>query len=159
MKTLGKIAATFFFATLFFACSGRYPNHNWGSKYEYIEKYESDEGHHITYTHDLLLRKPRRPDQAHHYSVILKGQQEDEDDDVNYWVEQYLGRAAETDSTLHIIFSSLQTEVDHGHDRFQFQAGDTLLRIHRDGKVYHTEWVKYTPVASHNHEDDWIRIN
>lgn len=141
------------------ACNGRYPKHNWGSKYEYIEKYESEEGHHIIYTHDLFLRKPRHSDAEHHYSVILKGQQEDEDSEVNYWVEQYLGRAAETDSTLHIIFSSLQDNVDHGHDRFNFNSGDTLLRIHRDGKVYHTEWVKYSPVASHNHEDDWMRMN
>lgn len=141
------------------ACTGRYPNHNWGSKYEYIETYEDVNSHHITYTHDLFLRKPRRPDEAHHYSVILKGQQTDEDDAVNHWVEEYLGRAAETDSTLHIIYSSMQDNVDHGHDRFKFKSGDTLLRIHRDGKLYHTEWVKYTPVASHNHEDDWMRMN
>jgi hypothetical protein len=159
MKAIVKAGLVFFILALIAGCSGRYPKHNWGSKYEYLEKYESDEGHHITYTHDLILRKPRRPDEEHHYSVILKGQQEDEDSDTNYWVEQYLGRAVETDSTLNIIFSSMQTDVDHGHDRFNFTSGDTLIRIHRDGEVYHTEWVKYTPVASHNHEDDWVRMN
>lgn len=140
-------------------CSGRYPTHNWGSKYEYVETYEDVNGHHITYTHDLFLRKPRRPDADHHYSVILKGQQKDEDDAVNYWVEEYLGRGAERDSTLHIIYSGMQDNIDHGHDRFKFSPGDTLIRLHRDGDVYHTEWVKYTPVASHNHEDDWVRMN